>query len=447
MQRRVLMQGTAAGLVAFGLNGQGNRQATAGQKQPATSPYADLEPRWRKLDEQIRSWWEKDIGKADEAEVRADKSKTLLFLPLPFTTAAGNGSAYPDLYCWDTQFINQALLLHGQRAMVMNNVRNQLSLIDRVGFIPNGNRSFYLTRSQTPLLWWSVEALVATGTGGKDLALAMEAFPRLEREFNDYWRAPHLTPTGLSRAFDLGDPSLRPELASEAETGLDFNPTFGGDVRNCNPLIINAALIRYAQSLSNLAKLLGLRDKANKYDAEAKRLASLVDKYCWDEEQGYYFDYDFVQGKRLPFWSVVGYWMMWAGVPNKARAKRMVANLGKFLASGGMTVTAEEYPSPHKEYARLQWNHPSAWAPMQIVAMEALDRYGYKAEAQDVAGHFLRNQLDTWDATGSLWERYDAVIGGQDKKKERAVAFSFHGWSSAAVALLGNRLFEKGARK
>ncbi len=440
MQRRQLVKAGGAGVAALALRGFRSQAAAA---QPGG--FADLQARWQKLDAEIRTWWPKDVGKADEEAVRADKAKTLLFLPLPFSTAAGTGSAYPDLYCWDTQFINQALLLHGQRELAVNNVRNHFSLIDRFGFVLNGNRSFYRTRSQTPLLWWSVEALLGSGTWDADFAL--EALPRLEREYNGYWRADHhLTPTGLSRAYDLGDPGLPPELAAEAETGLDFTPIFGGDVRNCNPLIINAALIRYASTLAVIAQRLGLQSKARKYAQEARKLTGLVDKLCWDEKAGFYFEYDFVQGKRLPFWSILGYWMLWAGVPSRTRARRMAAHLDKFLAPGGLTVTAEEYASPHKRWERLQWNHPSAWPPLQIVAMQALDRYGLSDAAKKVAGHFLRNQLDTWDATGKLWERYDAVKGGPDKKKERDEAFPFHGWSAASVVMLGQRLFSAGAK-
>lgn len=446
MRRRDLVHGAGVGLAAMAFQASGVRRAlgapraSGGAKRAwQDGPHASLQPRWQKLDAEIRGWWPKDIGKADEAEVRADKAKTLLFLPLPFTTAAGTGSAYPDMYCWDTHFINQALIQHGHGAMALNNVRNQFSLIDRFGFVLNGNRTHYLTRSQTPLLWWSVASLLEHGQGKE---FALEAYPRLEREYNGYWRATHhVTPTGLSRAFDLGDPGLTPELAAEAETGLDFTPLFGGDVRNCNPLIINAALIGYANTLASVAQTLNLRDKARHYALEAKKLSRLVDELCWDDETGFYFDYDFVQGKRQPYWSVLGYWMMWTGVPSRARAKRMVAHLDEFLAPGGLTVTKEEYPSPHDKWKRLQWNHPSAWPPLQIVAMQALDRYGFKAEAERVAANFLRNQLDTWDETGHLWERYDAVKGGADRKKERAEAYPFHGWSAASVVLLGNRLF------
>lgn len=419
--------------------------AAAAPPAAAKPPVVDdqLRARWKKLDEEIRGWWDKDQGRADEEQIRADKAGTLLFQPLPFTTAAGHGSAYPDLYAWDTQFINAALLLHGKPELALNNLRNHLFMIDRYGFILNGNRKFYLTRSQTPLVWWSVEELAARG-GPKLPAkeLYMEAYPRLEREYRGYWNAEHhKTPTGLARAFDLGDKGLRAELAAEAETGLDFTPIFGGDVRNTNPLIINSALVRYANTLSVAARALGMGAQSAAWAKEAKQRAAKMNALCWDDKQGFYFEYDYVKKQRLPYWSLLGYWPLWAGVASPAQAKKAAANLKRFENEFALATTAEEYPSPHKEFKRNQWAHPSAWPPLQITTVLALDRYGLKADARRVAARFLRTQLDTWDATGKLWERYDSVKGGKDTKFERAEAFPFHGWAAAAVVILGRKVF------
>ena len=52
-----------------------------------------LEARWRDLDAQIRTWWDGDLHRATEAEIAADPKGTLLYLPHPYSSAAGAEAA------------------------------------------------------------------------------------------------------------------------------------------------------------------------------------------------------------------------------------------------------------------------------------------------------------------------------------------------------------------
>lgn len=112
----------------------------------------DLKVRWQRLDNAIRGWWVGDLHHATEEEIRNDPNKTLLFLPFPYITAGGSESAFPEIYGWDTQFINLGLLAHDRADIVRWNILDQLSMIERFGKVLNGNRTFYLTRGQPPLL-------------------------------------------------------------------------------------------------------------------------------------------------------------------------------------------------------------------------------------------------------------------------------------------------------
>jgi alpha,alpha-trehalase len=432
VSRRDVMKGAiAVGSAAFvGLRGS---EATPVQADD------DLAARWRKLDAVIRESWDADLRKADEDAVRRDEAKTLLFLPHPYSSAGGSHAAFPEMYGWDTQFINMALLAHGRREIVRDHIRNQLFMIDRHGMVLNGNRTFYLTRSQPPLLAWSVERYLATKA---DDALALRAYPSLEREYLGYWGADHhRTPTGLTTCRDLGDPSLRPELAAEAESGLDFTPIFGGDIRRCVPIHVNACLVRYAGVLAQLAELLDWPDQTARWLQDAKDRSRRINELCWDEKEGYYFEYDFERKARLPHFSVMPLWLLWAGVASAEQAERVRAHLPRFDQPHGLSVTAEAYPSPHPEYKVNQWAYPAAWPPLLIIAVEGLDRYGFTADAERLARRFLTNQVATWEATGVTWERYDAVKGGKDCPVERYASVPLHGWSSAAAVLLGRRIF------
>ena len=162
-----------------------------------------MKSRWQALDDQIRDWWDEDLVTAREADIRADADGTLLFLPHPYSTAAGTGTAYPEMYGWDTYFINLGLLAHERQDLMRNHILNQLSMIDRFGMVLNGNRTFYRTRSQPPLLPDSIwRYFQATD----DADLLHLAYPLLKKEFSSYWCAPHhQTPTGLATNRDLVD--------------------------------------------------------------------------------------------------------------------------------------------------------------------------------------------------------------------------------------------------
>ncbi|NUM78586.1 hypothetical protein HUU40_29860, partial [candidate division KSB1 bacterium] len=73
---------------------------------------------------------------------------------------------------------------------------------------------------------------------------------------------------------------------------------------------------------------------------------------------------------------------------------------------------------------------------------DALEAYGYIEIAQRLARKFLRLQLDWFDRTGVLWEKYNVVAGNLECPRERYPVVPLHGWSSTAVAYLGRKLFK-----
>ena len=399
----------------------------------------DLRARWQKLDDAVKSWWTTDLSSADESAVRRDPAKTLLYLPFPYSSAGGSEAAFPEMYGWDTQFMNIALLAHNRADIVSNHIRNDFFMIDRYGMVLNGNRTYYLTRSQPPLLAWSVEAYLHAND---DPTLALQAYTALEREYLHYWNTgPHLTPTGLSTCHDSGQSDLSPQLAAEAESGFDFTPIFGGDISHCVPIHINACLVYCARVLSTLAERFGWKDKAAFWRTQADDRSRRINDLCWNEKLGYYFEYNFETKQQIPVYSLSPFCLLWAGVPSERQAKSVVSQLARFVQPWGLATTDKEYPSPHPSLKLNQWAYPAAWSPFQIIVAQGLVRYGYRNEAVSASSGFLKNQIVTWEQTGHLWERYNAVTGGHDCPIERDAAFPLHGWSSASVAILGRIVY------
>ena len=241
---------------------------------------------WSDLDRAVRSWWDGDIRTALEDDIRSDPEKTLLYLPHPYMTPGGSEKAFPEIYGWDTYYINCALLEHGRHDLVRNNIRNQLFQIDRYGMTLNGNRSWYRTRSQPPL-WTEGFRRYFQKTGDRDLLLS--AYPLFKKEYNEYWTASHhMTSSGLTTNRDIGVTDS-PRLHAESETGLDFFPGFGGEVRDCNPLITNCILVNFTRNLSWMAEQLGHPEAAGGWKVEAERRSDLIRRYLWDDGASFFF--------------------------------------------------------------------------------------------------------------------------------------------------------------
>lgn len=439
MDRRSFVTMAVASSIAMA-TGMGQGETAASSQEPALDGTDDLHARWLKLDNAIRTWWDGDLHTADENAIRNDTKKTLLFLPHPYSSGGGSQAAFPEIYGWDTQFINLALLAHGRTEIVRWHILDQLSMIDRFGKVLNGNRTYYLGRGQPPLLPWSVENYLAAK---KDDELAVRAYPSLEREYSEYWNGhDHATPIGLSTCRDTGtNSSLTPQQAAECEAGLDFTPIFDGDVRRCVPIHINTALVRYAEVMASLAESFGWQQKAAAWRKEAAERTHRINEYCWDEKEGFYFEYDYVRKQRLPFYSLNGYWPLWSGVASKEQARRVVDHLKMFDRPYGLTFTDKDYPSPYPQYQALEWAYPEAWPPQQIIATLALERYGYKNEARSVSRRYLENVVTTWEKTALTWERYNAVDGGHTVPLERKEPQPLHGFSSASVVVVGRTVF------
>ena len=409
-----------------------------GQPEPC-DPDLSLKNLWREADAKVQVWWDGDLHSATENDIRADIKNTLLFLPFPYSSAGGSERAFPEQYGWDTFFINLGMLAHGRVGLVRHHIENHLFMILRHDMVLNGNRTFYLTRSQTPLL---AESVKRYSEAVPDRDFLCYAYPLLKKEYCGYWMAGHhSTPIGLATNRDLGDPTLRQELSSEAETGLDFCACFDGDIRQCVPLITNCALVKYARGLAWIAREIGWLDEAMEWEREIEAKAELVRHYCWDEESGFFFEYNYEKAAKIPVWSLCAYWTMWAGICTPEQATRLVGNMSRFETDHGLPFTSEVYPSPHPEYAWNQWGHPSGWPPMHIIVPEALDEYGFHEDAERIRGKFLKTMLLNYSKTGKLWEKYNVSDGGIEFPIERYDLPAFHGWSSGAIAVLGRKIW------
>lgn len=64
--------------------------------------------------------------------------------------------------------------------------------------------------------------------------------------------------------------------------------------------------------------------KSSEWFVRAGRRKELIDHYLWNEDKGFYFDYDTVKRKQINYESVTCFWGLWAGVSSDEQAKMMM---------------------------------------------------------------------------------------------------------------------------
>ena len=116
------------------------------------------------------------------------------------------GGRFNELYYWDSYFITLGLLQDGRKDLARGMADNMLYEVRHYGKIPNGNRTYYLTRSQPPLLTSIIRAVYESGAADKSwLASALKT---AMDEYQDVWmsreRLIHFGPYQLNRFYDSG---------------------------------------------------------------------------------------------------------------------------------------------------------------------------------------------------------------------------------------------------
>lgn len=109
----------------------------------------------------------------------AGKWDSLLSLPESYVVPGGR---FREVYYWDSYFTMLGLAESDHWDKIEDMVTNFAYEIDTWGHIPNGNRSYYLSRSQPPFFAFMVE-LLATHDGDDALK---KYLPQMEKEYQ-YW--------------------------------------------------------------------------------------------------------------------------------------------------------------------------------------------------------------------------------------------------------------------
>lgn len=362
---------------------------------------------------------------------------TLIGLPKPYLvpSAGAVNFTFEEIFYWDSYFMAQGLIGTPWQHLYKGIVEDLMSLMQRYGIIPNAGRTYMTGRSQPPFLTSMIMQVYEIEPNKHWLEEAMNV---AKDEYRAVWMGttqPNWRQVfhGLSRYYDV---NVLDDLA-ECESGWDMTTRFNRQALSYIPVDLNALLWRYERDFAAAAAILGEPEEAAEWQKRAVRRRAMMKQYLWDDERGFWFDYNFMTGKRSPVWSLAAFYPMWAGLMSQHDAARLMQHLDKFEHAGGLTTTAKN-PAVQMRLP-AQWAYPNGWAPLQLLATEGMERYGFHTEATRVARKWLAVNLQTFEKTGEFFEKYNVVHPGEEPVEGVYPSQTGFGWTNAVFTRLSER--------
>lgn len=394
---------------------------------------------------------------------RLNQEPGMAYLPRPYIVPGGR---FVQMFGWDSYFNGRGALASGRPELARDLLENQLYAIEHYGKIPNSNLSYHLSRTQPPLMPRLALELHAVKA---DRSLLQRVAKAAMKELENFRAGPRATPGGLSRYKDDAEGPdaedlshfyhFRPDTAefhrhdrAIRESGWDTSHRFGTTLHQHEPVCLNSLLYQYEMDLARILRLLegASSPRAAACEKAARARARAMRARFWDEERGMFFDHDFVNGRRSQYETLATFYPLWTGWASRKEAAAVAAALPRFMQAGGLSVSSQA----SREAAGgedLQWDWPFGWPPHQLIAVEGLRRYGFHAEADQVAYRWLSMVMDVAGRhNGLLMEKYDVVRCSADvpveygnqgagrgpymaPRAERTLGFA---WTNASVLLL-----------
>lgn len=388
-------------------------------------------------------------------------------LPLPAAYVVPGGR-FREIYYWDSYFTMLGLADSGREDLIKSMVSDFAWLLDQYGHVPNGARTYYLSRSQPPFFF----AMLGLESPGDPAAAYAQFLPQLEREYA-FWMegAAHVKPgtahrrvvampdgSVLNRYWDdrdtprdeafrqdveLAHSSSRParevfrDIRAAAESGWDFSSRWFADRRTratiettqVVPVDLNSLLFGLETALAAGCERAALQNCSRDFRRRSESRRKAIDRYLWNAKAGAYLDYRWKQREPANGVSAATLYPLFFGVASQKQAdltaRTVVAQL---LRPAGVVTT----PLSTGE----QWDAPNGWAPLQWIAIQGLRQYANQRVAEIIACRWMVNVQAVYRQSGKLVEKYDVVTAGRSGGGGEYPSQDGFGWTNGVTRRL-----------
>jgi alpha,alpha-trehalase len=388
-----------------------------------------------------------------------------LSLPEPYVVPGGR---FREMYYWDSYFTMLGLAESGRHDLAEHMVRNFAYLIDTYGHVPNGTRSYYLSRSQPPFFFAMVGLL-----SPQDPAAAYARYlPELRREYafwmegetglkrgsahrrvvampdgavlNRYWddadtprEESYREDTELARSTGRNAPQLYRDVRAAAESGWDFGSRWFADGKNLAtinttqiiPIDLNSLLFGLENAIR--AGCTHAKDApcVSEFAHRAATRRKAVNRYLWDAAEGVYRDYGWVKRAQVPRISAATVYPLFVGMAEKPQAVAVARTVSSDLLKAGGIVTTPLTTGQ-------QWDAPNGWPPLQWMSVSGFRQYSILPLAETIACRWMIGVNRVYGENGKLVEKYDVVSTGRPGGGGEYPTQDGFGWTNGVMRKL-----------
>lgn len=334
------------------------------------------------------------------------------------------------------------ITIHAVGQTVHGMLENFLGIVQRFGFIPNGGRIYYASRSQPPLLPMMMNAYcVHMGTN----EFAHQNVDTLAEEFNFFYNNYGVQVKGHT-LFKYGYPSSGPrpesyredvetakvynntadremmygELKAAAESGMDFSSRWfisdsgtnnGGlmhlKTKSIVPVELNALLHWNAQYIANMYKEMGNSAQAENFQRIANNIFDAIEAVLYHEDLGHWLDYDLLNSKRRDYWVPTNFAPLFTGSFNIENRGRVVEGVLQAVKRWELDLYPGGVPNTLNP-VHEQWDYPNVWPPMQhmlVVGLENMEDPRTSDLAFKWATKWVHSNFLGWDSHKEMYEK------------------------------------------
>ncbi len=398
-------------------------------------------------------------------------TSSLLALPYQYVVPGGR---FREVYYWDSYFTMLGLREDGEGELLESMVKNFAFLIEKYGFVPNANRSYYISRSQPPVFAMMVE-LLADLEGDQ---VYREYLPHLLDEYNFWMRGKSSPPFVLhNRDFsqhvvrmqggeilnrycdalnlprdesffedlELQERAPQPSkffknIRSAAESGWDFSSRWqlpGAGIETTRvldivPVDLNALMVRMEEIIARASEVCEFPRQAKLFRDRRDQRIKTMQKYFWSEEKAWFCDYLLPERSHSPELTTAGAFALYAGVATSEQAAVCAETIrNTFLQPGGVATSLV--------HSGEQWDAPNGWAPLQYMTVMGLERYGHYELARDVAERWCHTVMMHFEKEGTILEKYNIeeeniATGGGEYEVQQGF-----GWTNGVTLFFLNK--------
>lgn len=383
------------------------------------------------LRDHVRALWPVLVRQPVERQAGSSE----LPLPTPFIVPGGR---FREIYYWDSYFTMLGLAVDGQQPLIESMLVDFTATVETYGHIPNGMRTYYLSRSQPPFYalmldlskddtpaiaarrlaalrqehaYWMKGARCAVASGACERVVRMPDGTLLNRYWDDK-DAPRdeSYAEDVATAAEAGSDKATTyrHLRAGAESGWDFSSRWFGDGRSIAtihttdivPVDLNSLMLAMEQRIEVRCRKVGDTACATEFAGLARKRKAAMDRYLWVGREGRYADWDSKTRRPTPVLSAATLYPLFVGAASPAQVSAVAATVhAKLLGRGGLRTTPNQ--------TGQQWDQPNGWAPLQWVAIDGLARNGQAALARDIAGRWIGTVAAAYAETGKMLEKYD----------------------------------------